>query len=140
VSSRSQHSTGLYVRSERGLRFRDDKVRRLVRRMRNAIPWLTDADIPACRSWAQIEILAGKAFAVLQTAGIVNDENEPRRLLGDFRARSQAEYARFRELVEARPRSVLNLKNSGTGRKREVILRPVRKFQSVKDSFSRSDS
>jgi hypothetical protein len=50
-------TTGLYVRASSGKRLRDRKVGRLVHRMRQAMPWLTDADEPA-RAWAQLEVSA----------------------------------------------------------------------------------
>jgi hypothetical protein len=65
-------STSLYVRSAGGLKLRDEKTRRLVRRMRIAMPWLEDADEPTARGWAQIEILADMAHQVLRTIGIIN--------------------------------------------------------------------
>jgi hypothetical protein len=76
--------TGLYVRFASGLKLRDRKVQRLVRSMRVAMPWLEDSDVPACRAWAQLEILQRSAFAFLRTIGIITQEGAPRRFLTDF--------------------------------------------------------
>jgi hypothetical protein len=78
-------SSGLYVKHRNGLKIRDEKTRRLVRRMRNVMPWLEESDIPSCRAWAQLEILADQAFSVLRAMGLVNGQGEPRRLLTDYR-------------------------------------------------------
>jgi hypothetical protein len=78
-------TSGLYVRARNGLRLRDEKVRRLARSVRAALPWLTDADQPTVRGWSQLEVLADQAFAVLRVAGITSNGTEPRRLLTDFR-------------------------------------------------------
>jgi len=78
-------SSGLYVKHRNGLKVRDEKTRRLVRRMRNVMPWLEESDIPSCRAWAQLEILADQAFSVLRAMGLVNGQGEPRRLLTDYR-------------------------------------------------------
>jgi hypothetical protein len=91
-------STSLYVKSAGGLKLRDEKTRRLVRRMRIAMPWLEDADEPTARGWAQIEIMADMAHQVLRTIGIINGKGDPRRLLSEFRQLRQAQLAYAREL------------------------------------------
>jgi hypothetical protein len=106
-------STGLYVRSTNGLRLRDRKVQRLVRAMRVAMPWLQESDIPACRSWAQLEILSDQAFIILRTIGITTHGGEPRRLLTDFRQLRLAQLAYERELAMT-PASRQALRASGT--------------------------
>jgi hypothetical protein len=92
--------TGLYVRSASGLKLRDRKVQRLVRAMRVAMPWLEEADIPTCRAWAQLEILADIAYAMLTRIGIIsnNVKCEPRRLLKDYRQLRQAQLQYAKEL------------------------------------------
>jgi hypothetical protein len=83
---------GLFVRSDRGLRLRDEKSRRLMRRMKIAMPWLTPADEPACRAWAQIEIIADTVHTILRRDGVVNPATgEARRILQDFRLLRQAQ-------------------------------------------------
>lgn len=105
--------TGLYVRSAAGLRLRDEKVRRLVRRMRVAMPWLEDADEPTARAWAQLEMLSDMAHTELRKRGILNSEGEPRRLLADFRQLRAAQLQYARELGMS-PTSRAALKVAGT--------------------------
>jgi hypothetical protein len=78
-------SSGLYVKHRNGLKVRDEKTRRLVRRMRAVMPWLEESDIPTAPGWAQLEILADQAFAVLRAVGLVDGSGNPRRLQNDFR-------------------------------------------------------
>jgi hypothetical protein len=107
--------TGLYVRSASGLKLRDRKVQRLVRAMRVAMPWLEEADIPTCRAWAQLEILADIAYAMLTRIGIIsnNIKCEPRRLLTDYRQLRQAQLSYARELGMT-PAARMAIKASGT--------------------------
>jgi hypothetical protein len=107
--------TGLYVRSTNGLRLRDEKVRRLVRRMRQCMPWLEDADEPAARAWAQIEVLADMAHTILRTIGITSHGGEPRRLLTDFRQLRLAQLQYARELGMT-PAARLAIQVSGEGK------------------------
>jgi hypothetical protein len=99
AAERRRHAkSGLYVRSINGLKLRDRKVQRLVRKMLNVMDWLEPADEPACRAWAQLEILADSAFIILQTIGIIDRAGNPKRLLTDFRQLRQAQLAYEREL------------------------------------------
>jgi hypothetical protein len=43
------------------------------------------SDLPACRAWAELEILSTTVFAELYRNGILNGEGEPRRLISEFR-------------------------------------------------------
>ena len=90
--------TGLHVRAANGLKLRHRRVRRLVAKMHAAMPWLAAADLPACRAWAELEILGARAFAELEENGITNAAGEPRRLLGEFRQLRQAQLAFERDL------------------------------------------
>jgi hypothetical protein len=96
--SKPQVRSGLYVRSVNGLRLRDEKVRRLVRRMKQVMPWIDPADEPACRQWAQLEVLADMAHTILRKIGITSNGGEPRRLLTDFRQLRLAQLQFAREL------------------------------------------
>jgi len=104
-------STGLYVRARPGLKLRDKKVERLVRKMRMAMPWLEPSDMPACRAWAEMEYLAGQVYAVLR-AGIFNQKGETRRLLDDYRKLRQTQIVLSRELGMT-PAARMALKASG---------------------------
>ena len=83
--------TGLYVKAASGMRVRHRKVRRLVEKMRAEMPWLESSDLPACRAWAELEILGAYAFSELVGAGLLNAEGEPRRLLTDYRQLRQVQ-------------------------------------------------
>jgi hypothetical protein len=91
-------SSGLYVRGDKNLGRRDQRVRRLTRKMRACMPWLADADLPACRGWAEMEILANRAYQILSSVPIINRDGEPLRLLTDFRQLRQAQIVYAREL------------------------------------------
>ena len=88
---RRHAATGLYVKAANGLRVRHRKVRRLVAKMRAEMPWLEPSDLPACRAWAELEILCAYAFSELAGAGLMNAEGEPRRLLTDYRQLRQVQ-------------------------------------------------
>jgi hypothetical protein len=77
--------SGLYIRSPNGTKVRDQRVRHLVRRMRASMPWLCDADTPTCRGWAELEVLATRAYGILATVPLINRDGVPLRLLSDFR-------------------------------------------------------
>jgi hypothetical protein len=49
------------------------------------MPWLTPADRPLAKSWAQLEYLADLLFVELKTKGVFNQSGETRRLLHDLR-------------------------------------------------------
>jgi hypothetical protein len=90
--------TGLYVKGANGRRLRDQRVRRLVQKMREAMPWLKEPEfLPACRAWAEFEILSGIVFAELRR-GVVNKGGEARRLLNDYRLLRQTQLAYSREI------------------------------------------
>jgi hypothetical protein len=105
--------TGLYARSESALRIRAERVRRIVNRMRKTMPWLSDADIPACRGWAELEILSATCFAWLTRMNVLNPEGEPRRLLSEFRQLRQAQLSYERELAMT-PLARASLKSAAT--------------------------
>ena len=90
--------SSLYVKSPNGLRLRYRLVRRLVRKMKKVMPWLDAADDPACRAWAELEILGSYAFADLMDRGLTNRKGDPRRLLSDYRQLRQAQLGYGREL------------------------------------------
>jgi hypothetical protein len=90
--------TGMYVKARSGLRLRYRKVRRLVRKMHVAMPWLSEVDLPAARAWAELEILASNAFADLYMNGVTSKTGEPRRLLSELRQLRTAQLAYERDL------------------------------------------
>jgi hypothetical protein len=84
--------TGLYVRASAGLRLRDKKVERLVRKMRGVMPWLEPSDFPTCRAWAELETLAAEVYSALRTAGVLNADGDGHRLLDDYRKLRQTRW------------------------------------------------
>jgi hypothetical protein len=76
---------GLYVKAKNGLRLRDQRVRRLLRRLKAAMPWLEPADEPVARAWCELEVLSQRCYADLRDRGLLNAEGEARRLLDDYR-------------------------------------------------------
>ena len=105
--------TGLYAKSPNALAILSRKVRRLVERLRRTMPWLEPSDLPACRAWAELEILSAGAFAALTAEGLTNAQGEPRRLLSEFRQLRQAQLAYERELGMT-PAARMALKANGT--------------------------
>jgi hypothetical protein len=77
--------TGLYERSDSALRIRAERVRRIVAAMRKEMPWLTPADTPAMKGWAELEVLSATVFAWLLKLNVLNGQGEPRRLLSEHR-------------------------------------------------------
>lgn len=114
VSQPRRHAaTGLYVKAANGMRVRHRKVRRLVEKMRAEMPWLEPSDLPACRGWAELEILGAYAFSELVGAGLLNAEGEPRRLLTDYRQLRQVQLSYKRELGTT-PAARMAMKANGT--------------------------
>lgn len=110
---RRHAETGLYMKAASGMRVRHRKVRRLVEKMRAEMPWIESSDLPACRAWAELEILGAYAFSELVGAGLLNAEAEPRRLLTDFRQLRQVQLSYERELGMT-PAARMAIKASGT--------------------------
>jgi len=93
-----RETTGVYIKSPNGLKLRDERVRRLVRRVRNVMPWLEDADVAALRAWAQFEILADQCHAYIRRVGVFNEKGNIRDALAHFRLLRSAPLAYAREL------------------------------------------
>ena len=80
-----QGQTGLYAKSDSALRIRAERVRRIVANMSKVCPWLTAADTPAMRGWAELEVLSATVFAWLLKLNVLNGQGEPRKLLDQHR-------------------------------------------------------
>jgi hypothetical protein len=93
-----QSETGLYIRSQNGLVLRDRRVQRLVAKMKRVMPWLQPSDIPAARRWAQLDVMIEMGHAMLRRDGLLNQDQEPRRLLSDVRCLMQTQLMYAREL------------------------------------------
>ena len=90
--------TGVYERSDSALRVRAQRVRRLVSAMRREMPWLTRADGPAMKGWAELEVLSATVFAWLLKLNVLNSTGEPRKLMDQHRQMKLAQLAFEREL------------------------------------------
>jgi hypothetical protein len=89
---------GAYARSPRALKARSRKVGWLVRKMRTVCPWFEESDLPACRAWAEMEVVASRVFAAIVEGDILNAKGEPKRLLDIHRAIRLAQLSYEREL------------------------------------------
>jgi hypothetical protein len=84
-SLKKNSRTGLYSRSPTARRLRDNQVNYHLRKMRALCPWLERSDIYVARRFAELELLASRAYAELRARTLANDEGRSRRLLDDYR-------------------------------------------------------
>jgi len=77
--------------------------------MRIAMPWLEDADLPACRAWSELEVLASRAYGELRDNGLVNEHGQPRSMLDIYRKLRQTQ-ATFATALGMTPAARLALK------------------------------
>jgi hypothetical protein len=103
---------GLYVRAAPTIRLRDKKVARLVRTMRNVLLHITEADIPACRAWAQLELVCDQLYAFLRAAGIFNSKGEAKRLIHDLRQMRQTQLT-YANALGLTPAARMQIKATG---------------------------
>ena len=68
----------LYVALKKRTAVRDRRVYRLLGKMRALCPWLSDSDGPACRAWAEMEIIATVAYGRLRDEGLTTPAGVPR--------------------------------------------------------------
>jgi hypothetical protein len=76
---------GLYVRAKPGLVLRDEKGRRLLRKLRIACPWIEDSDTPIARRYCELEVLISQAYAYIRRVGVVNESGNVVRAVDDYR-------------------------------------------------------
>ena len=109
---------GGFVKAPAGLRQRDGRVRRALAHLRKLAPWLKPSDLPAARSYCEMEILAKDMFAEIRANGRVYTDEQ-----GNIRSRVIiAEYR--------------NLKRVSLAYARELGLTPVAR-KAFKFSFER---
>jgi hypothetical protein len=97
--------------------------------MRKEMPWLTPADTPAMKGWAELEILSATVFAWLTRLNVINGQGEPRRLLSEHRALKLAQLAYERELgMTPLARATLKLNTT-----RAAFDLPLELLKSVED-------
>jgi hypothetical protein len=110
-----QASSGLYIRGANGRRIRDQAVRRLARKAKLCMPFLQEADHATLRGWCELEILCGRAYAVLREVGIVGRDGSPLRLLSDYRLLRTCQLGFARELgMTPLARAQLKLRTDGS--------------------------
>ena len=68
----------LYVVLKKGTAVRDRRVYRLLGKMRALCPWRSDSDAPACRAWAEMEIISTVAYGRLRDEGLATPAGVPR--------------------------------------------------------------
>jgi hypothetical protein len=135
--SKARARTGLYDRSGSALRIRAERVRRIVAAMRKAMPWLTPADTPAMKGWAELEVLSATVFAWLLKLNVLNSAGEPRKLLSEHRqlklvqlqyetalgmtplSRASLKLTTTRMALDISPEMVASVNEVGESRKRE---------------------
>lgn len=81
-----------------GYQLRARRVRKLVQRMFELLPWLIEADRPAARAWADLEHKVAAVSVNLDQDGILNAEGDPRRLLSEYRGLLTLQLAYAKEL------------------------------------------
>jgi hypothetical protein len=89
---------GAYSESTDALRLRARRVRYLCRRVKKVMPWLSPADEPTLRAWAELEIIGSAIFMDLAVKGWATDNGQPRRLLTEYRLLRQTQLLYEREL------------------------------------------
>jgi phage terminase small subunit len=109
---------GGFVKAPACLRQRDGRVRRALAHLRKLAPWLKPSDLPAARSYCEMEILAKDMFADIRANGRVYTDEQ-----GNIRSRGII--AGYR-----------NLKRVSLAYARELGLTPVARKQ-FKLSFER---
>lgn len=68
--------SGLYVRARPGLILRDERVRRLKRKLYVECPWLTVADDPMARRFCELQVLIEQVYAFVRTTGVLTPAGE----------------------------------------------------------------
>jgi hypothetical protein len=61
---------GLRVRSERGLQLRDERVRRMLRKLRDGCPWVQAGDGIIARRFGELEVLLSQVYAAIREKGV----------------------------------------------------------------------
>jgi hypothetical protein len=64
---------GLYAKSERALKARNQGVRRILNHMLAIAPWLSDSDRAALRAWCELEWLTRRVMLVLTQPDLDRD-------------------------------------------------------------------
>jgi hypothetical protein len=65
---------GIYAKSERAAKARNQGVRRIMNQMLAIAPWLSDSDRPALRAWSALEWLTRRVMLVLSDPGLEREQ------------------------------------------------------------------
>src|SRR5580700_4580438 len=84
-------SGGIFVRSERGVQLRDEKVKRLLHRLRNACPLLEVSEVPIARRFCELEVIASLLYARIHQQGVFKADGEVRGLVDVHRRLTQTQ-------------------------------------------------
>jgi hypothetical protein len=74
-----------YTKAPKGLRIRDERVRRQARRTLAAYPHLLELDRDVVRAKCQVSILREELYMKIRTEGVVRPDGQPHALLSEFR-------------------------------------------------------
>jgi hypothetical protein len=77
--------TGLYAKSTKALRLRDNVIRWHMRKLRELCPWLLRSDSYLVRRFCELEFLASRAYQALRVSELTNKDGQSKRLLDDYR-------------------------------------------------------
>jgi phage terminase small subunit len=79
---------------------KDQVVARLCRRVFRVCDYLKEADRPAVRAWAELEVLAGMAYAKLRDEGLLRDDGsgEAKTLVDVFQRLRKTQLSFAREI------------------------------------------
>jgi phage terminase small subunit len=85
MGSNGKPRPGIFVRSDRGLQLRDEKVKRLLHKLRTVCPWLEVSDVPMARRFCELEVLLSQIYAAIRTKGAFKVDGEVRGLVDTHR-------------------------------------------------------
>jgi hypothetical protein len=66
MGSNGKPGPGIYVRSYRGVQLRDERIKRLLHKLRTVCPWLKVSDVPIARRFCELKVLLGQVCAALR--------------------------------------------------------------------------
>jgi hypothetical protein len=82
---------GIFVRSDRGLQLRDEKVKRLLHKLRTVCPWLEQSDVPISRRFCELEAIVSEVYTAIREKGAFTADGEARGLLDVHRKLTQTQ-------------------------------------------------
>jgi len=106
--------TGLHVRARAGLQLRDERVRRLKRKLYVLAPWLTEADDPMARRFCELQVLIEQVYAWIRATGVVSEAGEVKGPVDAHRRLTLAQ-AQIANALGLTPASRTQLKLSSRG-------------------------